>query len=359
MAAIHKPVDGFDRPTDGFDPLALYQLIPFRQTRPMGVITNDAKAELSFTTPDICRMSNFRIIQQSVPNLIPLPRDSVRRITLPEKSTIQFDLEGTGVGTTILESRDRDANGNPSPQPQFSLRIAVRQPKTRRFAVFYVFDRIHPAPGRRLNLPAMFNAMNDVYRQANIALVAIDNGRDITLPGSFGQLFNLDSAEPTRRLINKFEQDFPLTFGSVDSVMFILPVPIGARDRRSNIVIDSGNVGLARPVRRESTGQKFDTIFISSIIHDNDVDAPVTLAHEIGHRLGLVHEPNLQGELRLDQVFPGFDPRDTRPFRFAPASMHNLMFPIDIMGSTRLNAEQLERLHTDTPVIDGDNVVTI
>ena len=359
MAAIHKPVDGFDRPTDGFDPLALYQLVPFRQTRPMGVITRDTKAELSFTTPDICRMSNFRVIQQGAPSVFPLARESVRRITLPEKSTVEFDLEGTGAGTTILEGRDRDANGNPSVLPQFSLRIAVRQPKTRRFAVFYAFDAIHPAPGRKLNLPVMFKAMNDIYRQGLITLVSVDNGRDITLPGSFGQLFNLDAAEPTRRLINKLEQDFPRTFEGVDSVMFVLPVPIGMRDRRSGTVVDSGNVGLARPVRRESTGRKFDTIFISSIIHDNDVDAPTTIAHEIGHRLGLVHEPNLQGEIRLAEVFPGFDPRDTRPFRFAPPSMHNLMFPIDIMGSTRLNAEQLERLHAVTPVFDDDRVVTI
>ena len=73
MPIIIKPVANIDNPTDGFDPEISYQMIPLGKSREMELQTGDFKAEMSFSEPGISRMSNFRILQQKVPNLFPLP----------------------------------------------------------------------------------------------------------------------------------------------------------------------------------------------------------------------------------------------------------------------------------------------
>ncbi len=348
MPAINKPVDGFDRPTDGYDPLTLYQMVPLGESREMAVNTNDVKAELSFTVPDICRMSNFRVVRQSTASLFPLPGPgvSVNRIALPENSTVAFTLEGIGIGKTVLRGLDRVPAGGRPTLRDFSLRVSVKGPKRHLYAVCYVFDRINIDTGRRLDLPGIFRVMNEIYKQANTTMSSIDNGRTLELDGSFGRFFRLGDTQLVSRLIAAFEARHPQIFDIVKTVIFAFPVPLGVINRRTGSVVDSENIGIGRAVRRARDGRIFDTAFLSSIIHDNLENAPDTVAHEVGHRLGLRHEPDLRGEVRL-RDFPGFDPRDPRPFRFTPASMHNLMFPIDIMGSRRLNGEQIETLHED------------
>ena len=122
MPIILKPLDDltnppkdnpFDRRSDGFDPLIPYQMIPLGKTRDMVVQTGVAKADLNLRTPDVASMSNFRILNQTVPgqtvpSLFPLPGPgvNVRRVVLPEQSVIQFTLSTQGVGLTALEALD-------------------------------------------------------------------------------------------------------------------------------------------------------------------------------------------------------------------------------------------------------------
>jgi Metallo-peptidase family M12B Reprolysin-like len=348
---IVKTLASLDNATDGFDPEARYQMIPFRETREMAAQTGDFKAEMSFTRPDISSMSNFRILRQQKPNLSALPGPGVfvNRIALPEQSIVQFTLSGRAVGTAVLEGRDRAGQAAGLLRPDFTLEISVKRREQRRFAVCYVFDQVNKDSGKRVGFGTMFEDISrSIYeRQANTATINIDGhassssaARTVTVIGTSGRTFNILDKRLLGRVISQFERQFPGVFGNVDAVVFPVPVPLQ--------VLAVRPLGIQLRIHRASDGKLFPTVFLGPTQNNNFNALRHTLAHEIGHSFGLDHNPAKQPPGPRPRVLPDPD--------ILPVSTHNLMFPTNLVQAARLNRNQIENIHAFIPPFRNINI---
>lgn len=348
MAAVIKPVTNRDLPTDGFDPDVPYQMVPLRGTRELTVETFATKVELTFSDAGLARMSNFRILRQGVPNLFPLPGANVlvERIALPEQALIQFTLNGVRIGMTVLDARDRLPSGQPNPTPSFRLLVSVKDHLTRRFAVCYLFDRVNRDSGARIGFGTHFQDLNNIFfNQANFTLTNIDGqlastqlARTLVVSGSFGRLFNLDNFDAVRRIVPEFDAAFPGMFAQNHAIMFPVPVPIQF----------DGHNPLAVAFRFRRPDQRtFSMVFIAPPRVANQLEMRHVLAHEVGHSLGLHHDPETSPP-ELVRRLP--NPALNNP------SFRNLMFPTTFFLSNRLNAAQIELMHLLGPQFREANI---
>jgi hypothetical protein len=338
MPILVKPIGNPDNPTDGFDPESRYQMVPFGQARQVSAQTGAFEAEMKFTLPSISKMSNFRLVQQTVPSgrQLPQPTALVDQVILPSNSIIEFTLTGAGLGTTHLEGRDLPGLGAPPLAPDFKLEVAVKDPTNRRLAVCYVFDQINQDTGQRTDFGGLFLEVSRIFeQQANCSIVNIDGqsssgpqARTLTLASTSGKTFDLVDPVLMARVIDGFEKVFPGVFAQTDFVLFAMAVPLQVGRRRP--------IALQINLHRTSNGSKFYTLFLSPTQGMKRISLRRTLAHETGHTFGLNHNPR-------EQPSPPPDPD------LLPTFMHNLMFPTDLVSSTRLTRSQIENIHSFIP----------
>lgn len=350
------PGNPLNRPSDGFDPTVPYQMIPLKATREMVVQTGDFKAELNLTIPDISSMANFRVLRQAEPDIVPFPAPGVpvRRIALPRRSVVQFTLAGRAIGFTVLEARDRPGQGTPTLPPDFKLGISVKRAERREFAVCYLFDRVNKDAGARRDFHNHLAAVNRIFEgQSNFSIVNADGpsastlaARTLTLDGTVGKIFNLEDRKLLGRVIDGFDAQFPGVSARMHSVLFSVPVPLRVKSRPKERIL-----GVSIKWRRRSTGRAFSMLLVGP---QSPPRKPTeggnepsqarrlrhTLAHEIGHSLGLHHEPEIAPP---EQV--GTRIKEVNPVFFTTPRLFNLMFPNTFLLSDRIGADQVEIMH--------------
>ncbi|GLS19607.1 hypothetical protein GCM10007874_26240 [Labrys miyagiensis] len=361
MSNIAKSILGPRLPTDGFDPDVPYQFIELRRERPMGVRTFDFKSLIEISNPGICRMSNFKIVRQEVPNITPVPFPGpgtlVSRMALPASSYVTFSLHGLAEGRTFLKGRDQRDDAEIMPGAKYTLEIAVHPRKHKQFATCYVFDRINRDIGRRIDFTSTFKEINDAFeQQAALTVENIDAAktgadvRTVTLDVPMRGGFEILTPEANRHLIEKFEEDHPGVLQSVDALIVVLPVPMTVEGR------DTGLVGLYQELRRASDDSRISLLLISSIAFAELPGLTSTMAHEMGHFLGLHHLPEVVRRADIPESERGKENPDPDAF---PFFQRTLMYPFTFMRSLRLNRVQIELMQLNLRGITQELVITI
>ncbi len=325
---IVKRVDGNKKPTDGFDPDANYQMVPLGSTREMFVESGEFRAELAVKgSTAVTAMSNFRVLLagSNLPASLPGPNLFVQKVTIPERTLVQFTLTGGNVGMTVIQGKDLPNARPPAAKPNFQLLVSVKRQEMRFFTVCYLFDRINRDKRARLPIAELLNDVNAVFeQQTNFSVRNIDGpaastlaAKTLTIDGSVGKKFNVYDKKLVGRVIDAFNLKFPNLFSTTHGVIFVLPVPITAREGK---IIDDSNVAINMKARRKVDNRSFNIVFVGSVLNKDFTDLRHGLAHEIGHSFGLDHNTQI-----------------------------NLMFPSLDIKSKRLNFNQIEIMHLMGP----------
>jgi len=237
------------------------------------------------------------------------------------------------------------------------LQISVKSLNIRRLGVCYVFDRVSTETGVRGDFAGHLAEVDKIFfDQANFSIQNVDGlaantlaARTLTLNGTMGKVFDLLDKALIGRIINGLDSKFPGIFRDLNTVVLSIPVPLRIKKQPKSRILGM-NIGW----RRRSDGRRFSLLLVGpqaaprKPTQGGRQPTPVrqlrnTIAHEIGHSLGLKHHPSEERD--LPPVLIG---KDINPEFFKP-NFHNLMFPTTLIVSDRLNGAQVEVVHQGNP----------
>jgi Metallo-peptidase family M12 len=241
---------------DGFDPKAIYQMVPVTATREMAVVTDAEDCTIVIDPPNIARMEKFVFPKP----LLEVPREFKAKVT--PNNTLSFNIFGMKNGNTnlfLVNSRGVATS---------VMRISVKERLQKTFAVARLSDIRHLCPFLPEQIPEMLLRVKATFlQQANIELTQQGGQFDVTVPRNLGNPLILDA--PTRDNFNAILAATPQAALVPNFCVYF------CWDLRSNVF---GSI-----VGQTITG------FCFSEQQNNPFENAITVAHELGHAMGLNH----------------------------------------------------------------------
>ena len=230
-------------------------MVPVRDKREMGVITDASDCLLRVADPAVASMANFRT--SSGP--IPTPTLTVDDLPLPKNSRVAFSILGKRVGHTEL--RLEGQNG----AVQNLLLVSVKDKVTKQFALCFLSDALRSTTRAKADAVAIMGPVATVFlNQANLDLKLLGQPTDVSVARNLGN--------PIR----------PAARGIVRDIIAATPASLF----RGDIVIyccwdveDSRTLGVTRG----------HICFVEDGGAPTDFAVRFVFGHEVGHALGLDH----------------------------------------------------------------------
>ncbi|MGA2254361.1 MAG: hypothetical protein ABSG53_06855 [Thermoguttaceae bacterium] len=159
-ARFEKTPDGPFGVVDGFDPKAVYQMVPSGGSRiGLNAVTDGEEVELTFDTPGVARFGAKRFDPPS-----PLPFSDTSVALLP-RTRFNFELVGLKAGNTTVVMRNRASKA------LASLLVSVKAQVSKKYALCRLSDMRRTCPWPVADLRPMMQRVEKTFlQQANIRL---------------------------------------------------------------------------------------------------------------------------------------------------------------------------------------------
>jgi hypothetical protein len=241
---------------DGFDAETGYQMVPVREHRELGIVTEREALVLRSRNPSRARFANIR----SSSGPLRTTESTPGAVTLPPNSRVVFSIMGLAVGHAdiVLEGSDGTV--------KTLLLVSVKERKTQAYNLGFLRDirrstaRSHADAQRKMKL-----VEKTYLLQANLELSLSHPPADVVVPQDLKNPVRIDQSGILTAIISATPAAL---FGNSAIIVYSV---WDASDHRPSVGITTG---------------KF--CFIDDIQTDEN-EAALTFGHEVGHALGLGH----------------------------------------------------------------------
>jgi hypothetical protein len=237
---------------DGFDASRSYQMVPLYGGRIMTAVTEN--------TACLARPNDSQIAGLLDPDA---PWKLIKEISIPPHSRKSFVIWGNGVGLDSVQLIDNLG------MPISTITVSVKSPVPHSYALLFLADTApskHPTTRNKAQAAELMKLVEKTYlKQANVQLTQLGSATDVTIPGNLGFPLNVD-----------------LVWGRIEKA-----TPDGFK--ASGVI----RMYSCWDVADDKTGDTpvGDTRNKNCFIEDDTDSRELFFAHELGHALGLDHNP--------------------------------------------------------------------
>jgi hypothetical protein len=241
---------------DGFDDATGYQMVPVRDRREMGIVTENDAVVLRSRAPSQARFANLRTSSGPI-QTTQLTPDVV---ALPPNARVAFSIMGIAAGhaDVVIEGPDGSV--------KVLLLVSVKERKKQFYNLCFLRDirrstsRSHADAQQKMTL-----VERTFLQQANIELGLAHPAADVVVPQDLKNPVRIDRPGVVSAIIDATP---PPLFGNSAIIVYSV---WDASDHRPSVGITSGKLCFIDDAQL------------------NDFEAALTFGHEVGHALGLSH----------------------------------------------------------------------
>jgi hypothetical protein len=241
---------------DGFDADTGYQMVPVREGRDMGILTEGEPLLLRSLEPSCARFANVRTPAGPLPTYGSVSEE----VRLPAHARVSFSIMGGSAGhaDVVVERNDGSVVA--------LLLVSVKEKRRQVYNLAFLSDIRRTTQRSHAHAIALMERVEKTFlQQANLQLVRTQPPTNVTVP---------------RDLKNPVRIDAP---GVLNAIFAATPQVLS--NEQAIIVYSVWDASDNRPTVGLNKGQ---LCFIDDAQPSNK-EAALTFAHEIGHALGLEH----------------------------------------------------------------------